>query len=129
LNIISDYLEAVTMTGFKRTSLIFALLVILHAGASGQEIVRAFPAPGPLSRGLTWDGEHVWAVDAEVDSIFKVDPQNGAVVHSIYFETFDPFGGLTLSEDGNLWLSNGPTIYLLDSGTGDMITNFGCPGG
>jgi DNA-binding beta-propeller fold protein YncE len=117
------------MIGFKKASLIAALFAILGAGVSAQEIARAFPAPGPLSRGMTWDGEYLWVVDAEVDSIFQVDPQNGAVVHSIFFETFDPFGGLTVSEDGNLWLSNGPTIYLLDSGTGDMITNFGCPGG
>ena len=115
------------MTVLRKTTLMAASLAILLAGASAQELARVLQAPGPASRGLAWDGQYLWVAD--VDSLFQVDPTNGTVVKALYFETFEPFGGLAMSEDGNLWLANGPTIYLLDSGTGDMITSFGCPGG
>jgi outer membrane protein assembly factor BamB len=102
---------------------------IIFAISSGQEVVRVIPTPGDLSRGLAFDGEFLWIVDAGVDSVFRIDPFTGEAVFSFYFETFDPFGGLTMSEDGNLWISNGPSIFLLDVEDGTVLHNFGCPGG
>ncbi len=110
----------------------FAFLVFLHATmsvVSGQAIVRSIPAPGPEPRGLAWDGNALWVADAELDSVFRVDPVDGTVLHSFYFYTDFWYGGLTWSIDDNLWLSNGASIYLLMPSTGDVKYVLPCPGG
>jgi hypothetical protein len=104
-----------------------SLLLIASTGA--QSVVSTIPAPGPESRGLAWDGEYLWVVDAGVDSIFKVDPVDGRVVHSFYYYTDFWYGGLTWSADGNLWQANGAAIYLLIPSTGDIKYVLPCPGG
>jgi DNA-binding beta-propeller fold protein YncE len=105
------------------------ILISMSVSIFGQEIVRAIPAPGPSSRGLATDGEFLWVADAETDSLYRLDPATGDVVHALSFEILDPFGGLALGENGGLWVSNGPTVYLLDPVTGVVDHSFGCPGG
>lgn len=108
------------------------LLTLLPATLFAQRIVKEFDAPGPESRGLAWDGTYLWCADAEKDSIFKIDPVSGQVVHSLIFSRsfdFSRGGGITWSGDDALWATRSTYFYKIDATTGQDITNFHCPGG
>jgi hypothetical protein len=108
---------------------ILLLLIGIVAPVTGQAVVRSFEAPGPESRGLAWDGQFLWCVDAEVDSIFKIDPADGTILTAHYFYVNYGYGGLTWGQNGTLWLANGSTIYRISSETGQIEYNMSCPGG
>ncbi|UCE20051.1 MAG: hypothetical protein JSV84_06830 [Gemmatimonadota bacterium] len=108
------------------------LVSLLPVAGFAQRIVKEFDTPGPEPRGLTWDGTYLWCADAEEDSIFKIDPESGQVIHSFYFSMtfeFSRGGGIAWSGDGALWATRSTYFYKLDANTGQSITNFHCPGG
>ena len=109
--------------------LIFVVITI-SASLESQEIIREFDAPGSESRGLAWDGQYVWCADLAADSIFKIDPISGQVLHTIFFDFNSALGGgIAWSSDEALWVTRERYIYKLDPATGSEMTNFHCPGG
>jgi DNA-binding beta-propeller fold protein YncE len=96
--------------------------------AASQTVVDSLPAPGSQTRGLAWDGTHLWNADAN-DTVYQIDPSTGAVVSSFYFVIDAAYGGITWSQDDNLWIANGNYIYKVNPTTGDIVYDFHCPGG
>ena len=110
--------------------LLFSLLIILPISSFAQHILKELDAPGPESRGLAWDGQYLWCADALKDSIFKIDPASGQVIHAIHFDLNSSYGGgITWSGDGAIWVTRVQYFYKLDATTGQELTNFHCPGG
>ena len=110
--------------------LLISLLVAVPLSASAQYIVRELDAPGPEVRGLAWDGSNLWCADVGMDSLFKIDPQSGDVIHSIHFNLNSSYGsGITWSGDEALWVTRTQYFYKLGANTGKELTNFHCPGG
>jgi DNA-binding beta-propeller fold protein YncE len=106
------------------------LLISIPVHSGAQHIVQEFNAPGTESRGLAWDGQYLWCADAAKDSIYKIDPTTGQVIHSIYFDLdFTYGGGIVWSDDAALWVTRWQYFRKLDPSTGQEITNFHCPGG
>ena len=115
-----------------RRVLFMSLLAIIPVCAHTQYIVNEFDAPGSGARGLTWDGTYLWCADAFADSIFKIDPASGQVIHSLFFSrnfSTSRGGGIAWSPDSALWVTHNQYFYKLDASTGEDMTNFHCPGG
>lgn len=109
---------------------IILILIMLPVTSGAQYIVKDFDAPGPSSRGLAWDGQYLWCADEETDSIYKIDPGTGEIIHAIYFDVQPTYGGgLSWSDDGALWVTRYQYFRKLNPETGQEITNFHCPGG
>jgi streptogramin lyase len=99
------------------------------------EIRDSFTAPGPencQTIGLGWDGVNLWNADSrDPERIWEVDTL-GTVLDSILAPGDSPYG--LACGAGYLWVSEnnmGGTglIYQIDPETGDIVTNFSCPGG
>jgi hypothetical protein len=54
---------------------------------------------------------------------------DGTILSSFYFGIQYGYGGLTWAADDNLWVANGPGVYLLMPETGDIKYSMPCPGG
>lgn len=81
--------------------------------------------------GLAWDGENLWAADAYLDTIFKLD-ENGKQIPIDGAETSFPSPGIYargLAWDGTyLWHADkAGKIYKLDT-SGNVISSFDSPG-
>ena len=94
-----------------------------------QEIVGQFPSPGGESRGLAWDGGYLWCADSNADSIYKLNPVDGTVLSSIFFFLPVNYGGITWSQDDNLWIAKEEYFFKVHPATGAEVDNFHCPGG
>ena len=106
------------------------LLITISTSVESHEIIKEFDAPGPEARGLAWDGQYLWGADALKDSIFKIDPVSGLVLHRIYFDFNTAYGGgIAWSSDEALWVIRMQYFYELDPISGEGIANFHCPGG
>lgn len=103
-----------------------SILLVAVVSADPQTIVDSFPAPGSESRGLAWDGEYLWCADAGVDSVYKLDPLNGNILSSFPFSMDSSYGGITWSDDDNMWIANGSYVYKVDPNTGQSLFNFHC---
>jgi len=91
------------------------------------EITLQFAAPGTNPQDLTWDGQHLWNVDDDTDTIYKLDPLNGNVLLSYSSPGSSPRG---LVFDGTyLWNSDESThkIYKMIPETGQVITMIDVP--
>ena len=111
--------------------LIACILSLTPLLARTQHIMTEIPAPGPAPRGLTWDGTYLWCADAEKDSIFKIDPVSGQVVHAVLFSRnfeFSRGGGIAWGGDESLWVTHRQYFYKLSASDGQEIANFHCPG-
>ena len=116
------------MTGGRMVLFLVFFHLVTVLPAFSQKIVRQFPAPGVKSRGLAWDGAHLWCADEVDKAIYKLSPSTGRVISSISFSIQNDKGGLTWSSDGNIWIANGLIVYKLDPSTGDTLFTFQCPG-
>jgi hypothetical protein len=103
-------------------------LALVHPVKS-QVIVNEFPSPSGEPRGLAWGRNHIWVADSEVDSIYKCNPVDGEILSSFHFSIPSSYGGLTWSQDDNLWIAMGSYVYKLNPTTGEELTGFHCPGG
>ena len=90
--------------------------------------MKSFPAPGPGTRGLAWDGTYLWVVDSRMDSLYKLETENGSVVSSLHFPLNDSFGGIGYGDDSLLWVGNRDTIYTIDPLTGIVVRSMYAPG-
>jgi hypothetical protein len=111
------------------TIILPCLLFSAPVPSAAQHIVMSFDAPGPESRGLAWDGQYLYCADAELDSIFKIHPATGQILHSIPFDLEYTYGsGITWSGDGALWVTRFQYFYKLHAESGAEMANFHCPG-
>ena len=111
-------------------ALMFCLVCSTFARSTeAQEIVDLIPSPGNEPRGLTWDGDYLWCADAGTDSVYKLDISNGSVISSFPFSIESGYGGITWSDDDNMWIANGSLIYKVNPADGEVLYNFSCPGG
>lgn len=117
---------------FIRYLVLFMFWLVCFAfttSTQALEIIGSIPSPGSEPRGLTWDGEYLWCADADLDSVYKLDPSDGTVISSLRFSLELDYGGITWSDDDNIWIANGSKIYKVNTSDGIVIESFGCPGG
>jgi len=60
--------------------LVLSLVVATIAGAAWIE--NTIPAPAGAITGLGWEDGDLWAVDANLDTIYRLDPEDGTVLDS-----------------------------------------------
>ena len=113
----------------KYLIVVLVLVLVLANHVKPQVIVGEFPSPAGESRGLAWDGRYLWCADSEADSIYKMNPVEGTVLSSIFFNLPLNYGGITWSQDNNLWIAKEEYFYKLHPNTGAELANFHCPGG
>jgi glutamine cyclotransferase len=88
---------------------ILFLLFVIAAAASAKAIVATLDAPDTNISGLAWGDGSLWAMDAVTDSVYKLNPETGAIISSFYFThpvTTVPTG-LAYSERQNMVLCGG----------------------
>jgi len=66
--------------------------------------VEELPAPRGTAEpfGLAFDGENLWCADANADSLYALDPTDGAVRWAIHVEYLK--WGVTVDDEGMLWV-------------------------
>jgi hypothetical protein len=116
-----------------KTILLFLCTLSLWPGlAHSQQILKQFPAPNAEARGLGWDGQALWHIDATADKIFQLDPDDGQILSSINYILDYSYGGLTWGTDGYIWVTNFRSGYSwfekVDPSTGEVVISFHCPG-
>ncbi len=121
----------------KLIKIIIILLFVLTSIGLGQTIINAIPAPSYTS-GLCWDGAYLWCGrygTSVSDSLYKINPANGAVVKMIRWRpagwTSGACYGLAFdtANGGSLWVSTqvsgtptpNDTIFLIDTINGSRI--------
>ncbi len=117
-------MRSLILSGILILSLIFG---ILPAFATPGDILQAFPLPTEHATGLTYDGKHFWVADRLTDSLYALNPKNGAVVRQLPSPGFIPRG---LAWDGKyLWCvdQNEQRILQLDTKTGETIHSVESP--
>ena len=116
----------------KRWQLIVFLFILLTLPVTtmAQFVVKELNAPGTEPRGVAWDGQYLWCADLAKDSLYKIDPSSGQILHIIPFD-FDLTygGGTTCDGDSAIWVTMRNYFYKLDAQTGQELANVHCPGG
>jgi DNA-binding beta-propeller fold protein YncE len=88
------------------------------------KIVSTFPAPGPRSQDITWDGVHFWVVDDSTDFICELDSENLSVLGSFPA----PHGRLQgIAWDGSHLLAvpfDSLLVYVLDRDSTTIISTY-----
>lgn len=109
--------------------LVWLMCLTFARSTQAQGIIDSLPSPGREPRGLAWDGEYLWCADAGTDSVYKLDISNGTVISSFPFSIESNYGGITWSDDNNMWIANGSYIYKVNPANGDVLYSFSCPCG
>lgn len=108
----------------------------LQINIYGQDIVHSIPAPGIRCQDVAWDGTNLWVTDNVTRMYYKIEPENGSVLHQITFPAQSPYSeGITF--DGQyLWANGwqesngeGSKIFKIDTETGDILESFDYPEG
>jgi subtilisin family serine protease len=93
----------------------------------------SFASPDGATRGLAWDGNHLWSADSgDGNSIagkayYKIDPASGTVVDG-FVRTTGAIGPLGLTFDGtNIWSAEWSTIYKHNPADMSVISSFVSP--
>lgn len=102
--------------------------------ASGS-VMRQFAAPGNGPQGLAFDGTHLWVSDEYRSSIWKVNPQNGAVLQEIpsaahahgTYSSGLAWGNDVLYEIGHFWSGARGTMWELNPVSGAIIETYSLP--
>ena len=91
--------------------------------------IQKFMAPGPMPNGLRAADDGLWYIDQSDDHIAKLNWQTGEAISEAPTESVHS-GGITVSDDGNVWVSSAYTceIFCVDRETGDTIEKFPSPG-
>lgn len=123
------------LTACRRTTRTLAITILLIGGvfvpgaiAAPGEVLASFPSPGPGPRDLAWDGTHLWLLDDELNTLYKLDPESGQVRAEISAEAFQACA-LTWADE-MLWVSNAETQRLqqLDLELGTVERELDAPG-
>ena len=78
-------------------------------------------SPGPSPVDLTWDGQHLWVVDDETRSLYRLSVETGESVRALQTEVKQPRG---IAWDGeSLWVIDAAegAIFRFDPVTGEQI--------
>jgi len=76
----------------------------------GGEVLQVFPAPGYHPGGMSWDGSHLWQVDADARKLYRIDAEEGRVSRKVATPGFYPTG---LAHDGfHFWCADAATGRL-----------------
>lgn len=62
------------------------LIMVLAALVSAKSIVQTLDAPDTGLSGLAWGNGNLWTLSANTRQIRQVNPANGAVISSFYFD-------------------------------------------
>ncbi len=116
----------------RRVSLIISLYILLCMAAAipaqtPGDVIMRMNLPGLHPQGLAFDGRHIWCADRLSDQIYKLDPDNGAIIDSLPAPGYHPVG---LTWDGShLWCVDGgeERIYAIDPKTGIAEKTIWCP--
>ncbi|WP_456407125.1 YncE family protein, partial [Caldithrix abyssi] len=73
-------------------SILILLVALTVAWSYPGKMLKKIATPGKFCTGLTFDGKFLWVADYKADQIFKIDPENGKVVHQIPSPGFWPMG-------------------------------------
>ena len=106
----------------------FIVLVLFAGHGIALEIVGSVPAPGPEVRGVAFDGQYIWCSDAYLDTIYRIDPRNGEVVHRLAYDIPGGYGGIEWDPAGYLWVAERRYIYRVDPWTGAKLGRIWAPG-
>ncbi|HEX9641532.1 MAG TPA: hypothetical protein VGB13_09485 [Candidatus Krumholzibacteria bacterium] len=83
---------------------------LFQLDASSGEILQMFTAPGYHPAGLSWDGSHLWQVDADARKLYRLDTEEGRVSRKVGSPGFYPTG---LTHDGfHFWSADASTGRL-----------------
>jgi transglutaminase-like putative cysteine protease len=110
-------------TLFLTATLLFCQNLQSHPG----KVVKSFPLPGKYCSGLTSDGSNLWVSDYKADTIYKLDPASGTILHQIASPGFWPMG---LAWDGeHLWNVDRKQrkIFKIDSHDGTILETIDAP--
>jgi transglutaminase-like putative cysteine protease len=47
------------------------------------DIIKKFPTPGSCPTGLAFDGKSFWMADRKSDSLYQINPENGAIINAV----------------------------------------------
>lgn len=104
------------------------LLVLCAAAAWSATIEEVFESPAGSITGLAFGEGYLWALDHDTKTVFRLDPESGAVAASMpvsYIGAYECFG-LAMSNDTLYvsWLKyGGPDSYYVrhDAWTGATL--------
>lgn len=93
------------------------------------DVVNVIPAPGSRCQGLTWDGANLWVSDIFTQTLYQLDPSNGAVLHTIpspgnYVEGLAWDGAYLWAMDNGGGPSEATWMYKLDPTNGQVLHFF-----
>ena len=77
------------------------LMMTIKAVAWPGEVLKSFDAPGKISTGITWDGEHLWVSDRASQTLYALNPDNGEIQNSLDAPAWWPQG--MTRENNALW--------------------------
>ena len=95
-------------------------------------VTDTLPGPAPSMNGITFDGQYLWVsdfggLDGNVDMLYKIDPNTGAVINFWDLRPQGILGILGIAWDGQyLWVSSylNSTIFKVDI-NGNVLESFG----
>jgi sugar lactone lactonase YvrE len=83
---------------------------VFQLDANSGEILQMFPATGYHPAGLSWDGSHLWQIDADARKLYRLDTEEGRVSRKVSSPGFYPTG---LTHDGfHFWSADASTGRL-----------------
>ena len=117
------------MLKLLRVIFYFVLILVTPpiALADSTTVVLSFPSPGPSPQDLAWDGNYLWCVDDSTDSLYKLNPSDGAIISAFPTPGPEPRG---LTWDGSyLWCSDGDSvkIFKIDPADGTVLSSIPAP--
>ena len=90
-------------------------------------VIISYPTPGTCPTGLTYDGKYLWLADRLSDTLYAINPDNGAVEKMLPAPGFIPRG---LAWDGKyLWCIDAEEnrIYQMDLKSGITLKSIEIP--
>ncbi len=115
------YIEGLAWDGINLWMNVFYIGTIdtIFKYNTSSSIIQKFPSMGHFSKGLTFDGQYLWASDNTNNPvIYKIDTLTGNVIDTLVAPGGNYPNGLTW--DGNyLWVSNNSSdsLYQIDVST------------
>lgn len=101
-----------------------------------QEVIHSIPAPGLKCQDVAWDGTNLWTTDIVTRMYYKIDPEDGSILHSIPFPMNMPYSEGITFEGQYLWTCSweetngyGSKLFKVEPESGDVIDYFNYPGG
>jgi hypothetical protein len=96
-------------------------------------LLATLPAPGAFPTGIAWDGQSLWVLSKNLQTIYQVNPATGAVLKSFATPNAGPNSfPVGLGFDGShLWSTDWQTNLAneLDPATGAVLRSFVAPRG